>query len=110
MAVPDALRVGVLEKTTALPERVIELTVTETELPTGEVSPETEIVNVASGPLDANRTLVGPVSIVDVEVDPADVTSVNVTEPILGAARNDNASVKVVPNVCSEVEESAAET
>ena len=50
---PDAFSAGVLEYTTALPESVTELTVTETGLPLGEAMPETETVNIASVPLAA---------------------------------------------------------
>ena len=64
---------------------------TETGLPLGDAMPVTETVNVASVPLEAKSTRLGPASVVD--VGPAGTMSLKVTEPMLGAARNESASV-----------------
>ena len=97
VACPEALSVGVLEKTTVLPDSVTALTVTEIGLPLGDAMPETETVKVASVPLAAKSAVEGPESVID--VGPAGTMSSKVTAPMLGAARNESTSVYVAPGV-----------
>jgi hypothetical protein len=80
-----------LEYTTALPERVTELTVTEMGLSLGDAMPVTVAMNVASVPLAAYRGFVGPTRLM--EVGPAGTMSLKLTDPMECVARNESASV-----------------